>query len=82
MFLKFQNQKRKIPLQTKILWTSGCLVIYLVMGQTPLFGATAPEFDFLAFARVIFASAQGSLVELGIGPIVYWWFIDAITSWF
>ena len=28
------------------------------------------EFDFLAFARVIFASAQGSLVELGIGPIV------------
>ncbi|SVE34328.1 uncharacterized protein METZ01_LOCUS487182, partial [marine metagenome] len=23
------------------------------MGQTPLFGATAPEFDFLAFARVI-----------------------------
>ncbi len=62
--------KKKIPLQAKILWTSGCLVIYLVMGQTPLFGATAPEFDFLAFARVIFASAQGSLVELGIGPIV------------
>jgi preprotein translocase SecY subunit len=62
--------KKKIPLQTKILWTSGCLVIYLVMGQTPLFGATAPEFDFLAFARVIFASQQGSLVELGIGPIV------------
>ena len=42
----------------------------MVMGQTPLFGATAPEFDFLAFARVIFASQQGSLVELGIGPIV------------
>ena len=62
--------KKKIPLQSKILWTSGCLVIYLVMGQTPLFGATAPEFDFLAFARVIFASQQGSLVELGIGPIV------------
>ena len=62
--------KKKIPLQQKILWTSGCLVIYLVMGQTPLFGASAPEFDFLAFARVIFASQQGSLVELGIGPIV------------
>ncbi|MDA0755993.1 MAG: preprotein translocase subunit SecY [Crenarchaeota archaeon] len=62
--------KKKIPLQQKILWTSGCLVIYLVMGQTPLFGASTPEFDFLAFARVIFASSQGSLVELGIGPIV------------
>ena len=42
----------------------------MIMGQTPLFGATTPEFDFLAFARVIFASQQGSLVELGIGPIV------------
>ena len=62
--------KKKLSLQTKLTWTCGALVIYLVMGHTPLFGATAPEFDFLAFARVIFASQQGSLVELGIGPIV------------
>jgi len=62
--------KRKQPLQRKLLWCGACVVIYMVMGQTPLFGATAPEFDFLAFARVIFASQQGSLVELGIGPIV------------
>ena len=62
--------KRKIPLQQKLLWCGACVCIYMVMGQTPLFGATAPEFDFLAFARVIFASQQGSLVELGIGPIV------------
>jgi preprotein translocase SecY subunit len=62
--------KRKQSLQTKLLWCGACVVIYMVMGQTPLFGATAPEFDFLAFARVIFASQQGSLVELGIGPIV------------
>ena len=61
---------KKLSLQTKLTWTCGALVIYLVMGQTPLFGATAPEFDFLAFARVIFASQQGSLVALGIGPIV------------
>jgi len=62
--------KRKIPLQQKLLWCGACVFVYMVMGQTPLFGATAPEFDFLAFARVIFASQQGSLVELGIGPIV------------
>jgi len=62
--------KKKLSLQNRLLWTGGALVIYLVMGQTPLFGATLPEFDFLAFARVIFASQQGSLVELGIGPIV------------
>ena len=62
--------KKKITLQTKLLWSGICLLIYMIMGQTPLFGATAPEFDFLQFARVIFASQQGTLVELGIGPIV------------
>ena len=62
--------KKKLPLQTRLLWCGGILLIYMVMGQTPLFGATTPEFDFLAFARVIFASQQGTLVELGIGPIV------------
>jgi len=62
--------KKKLQLQTRLLWTGICLLIYLVMGQTPLFGATTPDFDFLQFARVIFASQQGTLVELGIGPIV------------
>ena len=62
--------KKKLPLQTRLLWCGGILLIYMIMGQTPLFGATTPEFDFLAFARVIFASQQGTLVELGIGPIV------------
>ena len=41
------------------------------MGQVPLYGVTdAPQFDFLAFARVIFAAQQGTILELGIGPIV------------
>ena len=62
--------KKKISLQTRLIWSGVALLIYMVMGQTPLFGATAPEFDFLQFARVIFASQQGTLVELGIGPIV------------
>ena len=62
--------KKKLTLQTRLKWCGLILLIYMVMGQTPLFGATTPEFDFLAFARVIFASQQGTLVELGIGPIV------------
>lgn len=62
--------KKKLTLQTRLLWSGLALLIYMIMGQTPLFGATTPDFDFLAFARVIFASQQGTLVELGIGPIV------------
>ena len=41
------------------------------MGQVQLFGiSTDPANDPLAFARVIFAAQQGTLLELGIGPIV------------
>lgn len=68
--IQVPKPKKKLSLQTRLLWCGIALLIYQVMGQTPLFGATAPEFDFLAFARVIFASQQGTLVELGIGPIV------------
>ena len=62
--------KKKLSLQMRFVWSGLALLIYMIMSQTPLFGATTPEFDFLEFARVIFASQQGTLVELGIGPIV------------
>ena len=62
--------KKKIPLHVRLMWCGLALFIYMIMGQTPLYGATTPAFDFLAFARVIFASQQGTLIELGIGPIV------------
>ena len=68
--LQVPKPKKKLSLQHRLMWCGGILLIYMIMGQTPLFGATTPEFDFLAFARVIFASQQGTLVELGIGPIV------------
>ena len=62
--------KKKLSLQVRLMWCGLALFIYMIMGQTPLYGATTPQFDFLAFARVIFASQQGTLIELGIGPIV------------
>ena len=62
--------KKKIPLHVRLMWCGLALFIYMIMGQTPLYGASTPAFDFLAFARVIFASQQGTLIELGIGPIV------------
>jgi preprotein translocase SecY subunit len=63
--------KKKIELSEKFIWCGIALFAYLVMGQIPLYGVTdAPQFDFLAFARVIFAAQQGTLIELGIGPIV------------
>ncbi|HIH46408.1 MAG TPA: preprotein translocase subunit SecY, partial [Candidatus Nitrosotenuis sp.] len=68
--VQIPKPKKKLSLQARLIWSGVALLIYQVMGQTPLFGATAPQFDFLQFARVIFASQQGTLNELGIGPIV------------
>ncbi len=63
--------KKKISLTEKFVWTGIALLAYLVMAQIPLYGVTDdPKYDFLAFARVIFAAQQGTLMELGIGPIV------------
>src|SRR6476661_3551647 len=66
-----EKPKKKISLTEKFIWCGIALFIYLIMGQIPLYGVTSdPKFDFLAFARVIFAAQQGTLLELGIGPIV------------
>jgi len=66
-----EKPKKKITLTEKFVWCGIALLAYLVMGQIPLYGVTdSPQFDFLAFARVIFAAQQGTLLELGIGPIV------------
>lgn len=66
-----EKPKKKITLSNKLIWTGIALLVYLVMGQIPLFGiVTDPANDPLAFARVIFAAQQGTLLELGIGPIV------------
>src|SRR5919112_1169075 len=66
-----EKPKKKISLTEKFVWCGIALFAYLIMGQIPLYGVTDdPAFDFLAFARVIFAAQQGTLMELGIGPIV------------
>src|SRR5215210_4430507 len=66
-----EKPKKKITLTNKLIWTGIAMLIYLVMGQVPLFGVNVdPATDPLAFARVIFAAQQRTLLELGIGPIV------------
>lgn len=62
--------KKKLTLTERFVWSGIAVVIYLIMAQVPLYGAPTSVFDPFAFARVIFASEQGTLVELGIGPIV------------
>jgi preprotein translocase subunit SecY/protein transport protein SEC61 subunit alpha len=63
--------ERKVGFNEKLFWTGLALVLYLVMTEVPLYGiATGGQSDPFLYLRVIFASHRGSLMELGIGPIV------------
>lgn len=62
--------QRKLSLTMRLVWTALALAIYLVMAEIPLYGVGKPDTDPLAYSRIIFASSQGTLMELGIGPIV------------
>jgi len=62
---------REVHFNEKILWTLIALVLYFILASTPIIGANPREGgDPYAFMRTITASTQGSLAELGIGPIV------------
>jgi preprotein translocase SecY subunit len=62
--------ERRVRFNEKIFWTALVLIIFLVMSEVPLYGIQASALGELAALRVIFASSRGSLMELGIGPIV------------
>jgi len=62
---------RRIPFREKILWTVIVLFIFLVCSQIPLFGVLhSNNADPFYWARVVLASNRGTLMELGISPIV------------
>lgn len=55
----------------KILWTALTLFVFLVCCQVPLYGIRHDKSaDPFYWMRVILASNRGTLMELGIGPIV------------
>ena len=67
---EIKKPERKVSFNEKIFWTGLVLIIFLVMAQIPLYGVSASASDQFSSLRVIFASNRGTLMELGIGPIV------------
>jgi protein transport protein SEC61 subunit alpha len=62
--------ERKVKFNEKIFWTALVLIVFLVMSEIPLYGIATGIIDQFGALRVIFASNRGTLMELGIGPIV------------
>ena len=62
---------REVSFREKFVWTALILIIFLIMSHLPLYGVDpSVGTDYLWAMRVILASTRGTLMELGIGPIV------------
>lgn len=62
---------RQIYFQEKLVWTFVCLLIYLVSSQVPLFGIMSSDTaDPLYWMRMMMASNRGTLMDLGISPVI------------
>jgi preprotein translocase subunit SecY len=63
--------KGHVHFRTKMFWTIGILLMYFLLTNIYLFGVDqATVVDLFASYRAILAGAQGTLMHLGIGPIV------------
>ena len=63
--------EKKVSINQRLLWTGACLALFLICCQTPLYGIrSVASSDPFYWLRVIIASNRGTLMELGISPIV------------
>ncbi len=59
-----------VAFKTKLLWTTACLLLYFALSNIALFGVDENQLDLFASFRAILAGASGTIMHLGIGPIV------------
>jgi len=59
-----------LPFKEKLKWTLIVLVIFFILGVMPLFGLGQNQLERFQFFSVILGAEFGSIISLGIGPIV------------
>ncbi|MEA2054793.1 MAG: preprotein translocase subunit SecY [Candidatus Thermoplasmatota archaeon] len=65
-----KKPKGHVHFRQKILWTGVCLIMYYILTQVLLYGVSPEQLDIFFGYRAIIAGASGSIMHLGIGPIV------------
>ena len=61
----------QVQFREKLMWTAVSLFVFLVCSQVPLYGILSSDTtDPLYWMRAILASNRGTLMELGISPII------------
>ncbi len=62
--------QKRLPFGEKLKWTGIVLMLFFVLGMIPLFGLGKSAMEQFEFLSVILAAEFGSIISLGIGPIV------------
>ena len=63
--------EKRVPLRDRLIWSALVLLLFLVCSQIPLYGIRKMFGDDpMYWSRLILASNRGTLMELGIGPII------------
>ncbi|HMK54524.1 MAG TPA: preprotein translocase subunit SecY [Methanobacteriaceae archaeon] len=60
----------RVPFKEKLKWTGVILILYFILGEIALFGLSPTAVDQFAQLRAVMAGNFGSIITLGIGPIV------------
>lgn len=62
--------QKKLAFKEKLKWTLITLVLFFVLGLIPLYGLGQNALQRFEFFSVILGASMGSIISLGIGPIV------------
>jgi preprotein translocase subunit SecY len=62
--------ERKVSFNTKLKWTIIILAAFFIMASIQLYGLSVNALERFEYLQIIFATEFGSIISLGIGPIV------------
>ena len=65
-----KSSEGHVHFKNKLIWTIAVLILYFVLTNIPVWGLAPTSQDVFLYWRALLAGASGSIVHLGIGPIV------------
>jgi len=65
-----ERPRYALTFNDKLKWTALMLVTYFILSETALYGLNPDTIDLFANLRAVLAGSFGSIITLGIGPIV------------
>ena len=63
-------EQKRLGFKEKLKWTGISLVLFFILGLIPLFGLGQNELERFEFLSIILGASFGSIISLGIGPLV------------